>query len=94
MRVFASGLLLFVAATGVDAGIAQSSRSSGNAGAGAGTQRLICRRSEETGSLARTCRQCYTRAEWDRLAESSQTGAGRMIEDLRGRPSCNDFGVC
>lgn len=79
MRVLASGLLVFVAAAGVDAGIAQSG-SSGTAGAGSGTQRLICRRSEETGSLARTRRQCYTRAEWDRLAESSQTGAQRMVE--------------
>ena len=42
--------------------------------------RLICRRIEESGSLARRRRVCYTRAEWDRIAElqrnnSPQAGA-------------------
>lgn len=38
--------------------------------------RLICRRVQDSGSLARRTRQCYTRAQWDRLAEDSrQTGS-------------------
>ena len=61
-------------------------------GATAGTNdanRLICRRMPETGSLAQTRRQCYTRAEWDRIAESQQSGAQRTIDGLTSRPGGN-----
>ncbi len=44
--------------------------------------RLICRRMPETGSLAATRRQCFTRAEWDRIAESARRGAERTIQGL------------
>lgn len=30
---------------------------------------LVCRRIQETGSLGRGRRVCYTRAEWDRIAQ-------------------------
>ena len=33
----------------------------------------ICRRTQETGSLARRRRQCFTQAEWDRLAASGRS---------------------
>lgn len=49
--------------------------------------RLICRRMPETGSLAQTRRQCFTRAEWDRIAQSQRTGAERMIGELSTRPA-------
>ena len=51
--------------------------------------RLICRRMPETGSLAQTRRQCYTRAEWDSIAESQQSGAQRTIDGLTSRPGGN-----
>lgn len=47
-------------------------------------ERLICRRIPDTGSLVRTRRQCFTRAQWDRIAESAQRGAGRTISELAG----------
>ena len=54
------------------------------ASAGNDGERLICRRIPDTGSLVRTRRQCFTRAEWDRIAESAQRGAGRTISELAG----------
>lgn len=35
-------------------------------------EQVICRRIQDSGSLARRTRQCYTRAQWDRLAEDSR----------------------
>ncbi len=37
-----------------------------------GPDQLICRRVQESGSLARRPRRCYTQAQWDRLAEDSR----------------------
>lgn len=50
---------------------------------------LICRRMPETGSLAASRRQCFTRAEWDRIAQSQRAGAERMIGELATRPGGN-----
>ena len=47
-------------------------------------ERPICRRMPETGSLVRTRRQCFTRAEWDRIAETIQRGAQKTITGLSG----------
>ena len=44
--------------------------------AGKTDDQVICRRIQDSGSLARRTRQCLTRAQWDRLAEDSrQTGS-------------------
>lgn len=44
--------------------------------AGKSQDQVICRRIQDSGSLARRTRQCLTRAQWDRLAEDSrQTGS-------------------
>lgn len=48
------------------------------------SDRLICRRMPETGSLSQTRRQCFTRAEWDRIAESQRAGAQRLTQELSG----------
>ena len=47
-------------------------------------ERLICRRMPDTGSLVRTRRQCFTRAEWDRIAETARRGAQRTVTELSG----------
>ncbi len=49
-------------------------------------QRVICRRMEDTGSLARSRRVCYTKADWDRLAERSRNDsmAGAMSGSASG----------
>lgn len=62
---------------------AQSRSSGTNAGAN-DPNRLICRRMPETGSLMATRRQCFTRAEWDRIAESARRGAERTVAELSG----------
>ena len=43
-------------------------------------QRLICRSTRETGSVVRRRRQCFTAAQWDRMAEVARLRAG----DIRG----------
>ncbi len=57
--------------------------------AGADTERLVCRRVQGTGALVATRRQCFTRAQWDRIAESQRTGAQRMIWELTERSRGN-----
>jgi len=44
-------------------------------------ERLICRYVQETGSVARRRRQCFTRAEWDRIAEAARANGTRMMSD-------------
>ena len=72
------------AATGLFILLASAATAQGSGGAGPaaqtpqaqGPERLICRRVQESGSLARRPRRCFTRAQWDRLAEDSRnTGA-------------------
>jgi hypothetical protein len=41
-------------------------------------ERPICRRVQESGSLARVRRICYTRAQWDRLAEQQRSNSPGM----------------
>lgn len=41
-------------------------------------ERLICRRIQDSSSLARVRRQCYTRAQWDRLAQDQRTNSPTM----------------
>lgn len=55
---------------------------SGAASRSSQDERLICRRMPETGSIARTRRQCFTRAQWDRIAESARAGAQKTISGL------------
>ncbi len=41
-------------------------------------ERQICRRVQESGSLARVRRVCYTRAQWGRLAEQQRANSPGM----------------
>ena len=80
-------LLILGAACGLaaSAASAQTSSSRQTAARGAGdSQRLICRRMRDTGSLVRTVRQCFTRAEWDRIAEIARRGAQNTVSGLAG----------
>lgn len=70
--------------------IAEGSLALAQSGGASGTgqnERLICRRMQETGSLVKGRRQCFTKAEWDRIAESQQSGWGRAIDEMRNRPA-------
>jgi hypothetical protein len=41
-------------------------------------ERLICRRFQDSSSMARVRRQCYTRAQWDRMAQDQRTNSPTM----------------
>jgi len=72
-----SGLAIFL----VTAAIASAQQSSGQSGPGAtkaDPNEVICRRMRDTGSLARRTRQCYTRAQWERLAEQQRANSPGM----------------
>ncbi len=77
-------LLTLGAACGLAASAATAQSRATLASASNDSQRLICRRVQETGSLVRTIRQCFTRAEWDRIAESARRGAQRTTQELSG----------
>jgi hypothetical protein len=51
--------------------------------------RIICRKTPEVGSLVRKKKECFTKREWDRLAESQQRGAKRLQDELSGRSTGN-----
>ncbi|HET9428704.1 MAG TPA: hypothetical protein VFO69_10130 [Allosphingosinicella sp.] len=72
----AAGLTL---ATGT---VAAQSTGSGEASTKSKNERLICQSVEETGSLARRRRQCFTRAEWDRIAEAARARGQRLTSDM------------
>ena len=44
--------------------------------------RIVCKKALETGSLVRKNKQCFTQAEWDRIAESQRRGAEQLVHDL------------
>lgn len=50
-------------------------------------EKLICRRDAEIGSLIPRKKRCYTRAEWDQIAQASRANATRLIQDGTTRPS-------
>ena len=78
-------LLPFAAACALPAVAATAQEPAGQAVASRDNdQRLICRRMPDTGSLVRTRRQCFTRAEWDRIAETARRGAQRTVTELSG----------
>jgi len=71
-RAILAGTGLFVLFA--SAAVAQGSGGSATTGAQPkAPDQLICRRVQESGSLARRTRRCYTRAQWDRLAEDSRS---------------------
>ncbi|HEY0084464.1 MAG TPA: hypothetical protein VGB65_01000 [Allosphingosinicella sp.] len=49
----------------------------------------VCKAVLETGSLVKKRKQCFTRKEWERIAESQQTGARRMVDELQGKSRGN-----
>lgn len=77
-------LLTLGAACSLVGAVASAQTRSAQTSASSDAQRLICRRVQETGSMVRTVRQCFTRAEWDRVAETARRGAQSTISGLAG----------
>lgn len=50
-------------------------------------ERRICRSTPETGSLARRRRQCFTAAEWNRIADAARENATYEMDRQRTRSS-------
>lgn len=78
MRLIGSALVgLFVlGSAGIAAG--QSSGTSGQQSATKSADTPICRRIQDTGSLGRGRRVCYTRAQWDQMAQAQRENSPGM----------------
>ena len=53
-------------------------------------RKIICKKNLETGSLVRQNKQCFTKAEWDRISESQRRGAANLIHDLATKKGDNN----
>ncbi len=42
---------------------------------------IICRKTQETGSLVKKIKRCYTQAQWDRIASAARANAQKMQSD-------------
>lgn len=56
--------------------------------------KLICRKTAEVGSLVRKKKECYTKAQWDQIAEIQQRGAKKTQEGLSSGFNCQATGNC
>ena len=56
--------------------------------------KLICRKTTEVGSLVRKKKECYTKAEWDKIAEVQQRGVKKTQEGLSSGFNCQATGSC
>lgn len=52
-------------------------------------EKVICKRTEETGSLVKATKRCYTRAQWDRIAEAARGNALRIVDNHVGNVNTN-----
>lgn len=68
----ATGLLILLASAAAAQRSGNSATPSAQSAQPKGSDQLICRRVQESGSIARRPRRCFTRAQWDRLAEDSR----------------------
>ena len=81
--------LTFTVAAALIAGAAAAADTPGAAQAAnaVNDNRVICKKTLETGSLVRRTKQCFTKAEWDQIAETHRRGNEKMVDGLTTRPS-------
>lgn len=53
------------------------------------TEKLICRKTAETGSLVKTKKACHTKSQWAYIDERNQQLGRAMVEDGTTRPAGN-----
>jgi hypothetical protein len=81
---------LLIAATGVATpAIAADTPAAAQAANAVGDDRVICKKVLETGSLVRKSKQCFTKAEWDRIAETQRRGNEKLVDGLSTRSVSN-----
>ena len=57
--------------------------------------KIICRKRAEVGSLVRKTKECFTKAEWEKIVESQVRGTRRMQQELQGGMRCDPaFQTC
>lgn len=78
MRLIGSALVGLFVLGSAGVAVGQNSGASGQQTTSKNGDQLICRRIQETGSLGRGRRQCYTRAEWDRIAQAQRENSPGM----------------
>jgi hypothetical protein len=71
------------------ASAAQTGTTAATAEAEAEANKIICRKRAEIGSLVRKKKECFTKAEWDRITESQVRGTRRMQDELMGGMRCD-----
>jgi hypothetical protein len=78
MRITArlAGLAVLIAAPALVA--AQPPAQGGTQAEQPKQERLICRRIQDSSSIARVRRQCFTRAQWDRMAQDQRGNSPTM----------------
>lgn len=52
-------------------------------------EKLICKSTQETGSIAKRQRQCFTKQEWDRIAEAARARGQRLTSDMASGMTSN-----
>ena len=78
MRLIGSALGGLFVLGSASVAIGQNSGTSGQQASTKSGDGLVCRRIQETGSLGRGRRVCYTRAEWDRIAAAQRENSPGM----------------
>jgi Ni/Co efflux regulator RcnB len=78
-------LLIRLAACVIGASLMAAPATAAQPAANKDDDRKICKAQLETGSLVKKRKQCFTRKEWERIAESQQRGARQLVEDLESR---------
>lgn len=58
-------------------------------GGSAESQKVICKKVAETGSLVKRTKVCLTRDQWNRSAENHRRYGEQLQDELRGRPGGN-----
>jgi len=59
----------------------------------ADSQKLVCKKKLETGSLVKKTKLCLTRAQWSRAAENHKQYSQELQDGLRTRP-CAETSLC
>ena len=78
MRLIGAALVGLFVLGSAGVAVGQNDGASGRQATSKNGDQLICRRIQETGSLGRGRRQCYTRAEWDRIAQAQRDNSPGM----------------
>lgn len=53
------------------------------------SQKMICKREKETGSLVKAKKTCHTKAQWDYILDVNSKFANDYVDSLRTRPAGN-----